>query len=70
MTDGHCETCAFFLRWSQNLIVGHCHRFPPEAQHSSVIDRADQFPVVSGESWCGEYRLKSQHESAKRTTGV
>lgn len=37
-----CETC-FFERFTE------CRRFPP-------TDKG--FPVVSGNSWCGEWRIK------------
>ena len=56
MTKEKCETCRYFARWSSNLLVGHCHRFPPTAKDKREIDQADAFPVVTPDAWCGEYQ--------------
>ena len=51
-----CEACRFFLKWSANLQVGYCHRFPPSAVSDKAdIEAADAFPVVSVGAWCGEF---------------
>jgi hypothetical protein len=47
--DRHCESCVFFRRTGE-MGLGVCHRYPP--QGPSV----DSFPVVSGDSFCGEYK--------------
>jgi len=51
-----CEACRFFVKWSANLQVGHCLRFPPSAiADKADIEAADAFPVVSVGAWCGEF---------------
>ena len=57
MPDEKCERCRCFLKWTSNLQVGQCHRFPPSATTDKTdIEAADAFPVVSVDAWCGEFQ--------------
>lgn len=55
--DQQCQNCRFFRKWTSNLQVGHCYRFPPGAvKDKADLEAADAFPVVSVDGWCGEFQ--------------
>lgn len=46
--ERHCGTCAWYRPLGTS---GRCHRFPPPASGQGL----NQFPLVSADSFCGEY---------------
>jgi hypothetical protein len=53
--DKTCDKCFYCreMKFRQDKVVtGICHRYPPVAAEN----RHFYFPVVYGDSWCGEWR--------------
>lgn len=53
-----CEECEYFESiYESDNSIGHCHRFPPN-QDGQGISTEDEFSVVKGHRWCGEFKKK------------
>lgn len=56
-----CGDCKFFLPLLQRPGDGLCRRFPASVlskEANGVTMTTGQFPPMSDDGWCGEYKLK------------
>jgi len=56
-----CRTCSFWAE--RKMVAGECRRHPP-------IVGVDPFPIVTADSWCGEYREAGSVEYPPNGTQV
>ena len=63
--DHLCRECRFFALFSgQQQGSGQCRRYPPTLPTSLRTEEVDPplragiWPIVAGESWCGEYQTR------------
>lgn len=50
-----CANCRFALKTTKSL--WNCRRYPPVVHPLSMGDTVTDFPRISPEDWCGEWRL-------------
>lgn len=55
-----CANCYYFYSKPPQrggpLVVGHCHRFPPQVIYDFTENATDnKFPMVRVTDWCGEH---------------
>jgi hypothetical protein len=52
-SPANCATCRFYLGTGQ---TGLCLRYPPLPEAHPTPTALNNFPPVSPEMWCGEYK--------------
>ena len=58
MTSISCRSCRFFVpKWEVENSAGECRKKTPYVMHGASWGK---FPMVEPDTWCGEYRAKSQ----------
>jgi hypothetical protein len=58
-----CETCKFFRRHQNgrdHYAWGSCHRYPPVLVGEPMGGVRIEFPQISDQEWCGEYKSSSE----------
>lgn len=53
-----CSNCRFSKEYKKHMGILICRRFPPQVNGDD-----SQFPIVSEEAWCGEWKQnQEEHE--------
>ena len=57
-----CIGC-FYSRGIGNETAVACHRYPPTITKVEDNTVTSRFPLVSNETWCGEYRVNGKAQN-------
>lgn len=53
--DEKCSACRYWIQSAESACWGWCRRFPPSISADGEPGESE-FPTVTDEGWCGEWR--------------